>query len=71
VGSEAEVLAVVDGLVEQHGDVVVVELVDDALAGAGTGDQSEGAQQSQLVGHGRGLHTDGVGELMNRARTLA
>jgi hypothetical protein len=43
------VLDVVDGLVEELGDVVVVEAVDDASALTATGDQAEGAQEQKLV----------------------
>ena len=50
--AEAQVVDVVDGLVEQFGDVVVVQGVDDGPAVALAGDQAEVAQQPQLVGAG-------------------
>src|SRR3981189_3514464 len=50
--------AVVDGFVEQHRHVVVVQAVDDALTGAATDDQTEVTQHTQLVGHGRLFHSD-------------
>lgn len=43
--AQAEVFAVVDRLVEQLGDVAVVEAVDDAAPAAGAGDQAEVAQE--------------------------
>jgi hypothetical protein len=43
--AQTQMLAVIDRLVQQLGDVVVVEAVDDAAAGAGAGDQPEVAQQ--------------------------
>src|ERR1700726_3845131 len=60
--AQAQVLDVVDGLVQQRGDVVVVQGVDDVLARAGAGDQAEVAQQAQLVGAGGQLHTGGLGQ---------
>jgi hypothetical protein len=42
--SEAKVVAVVDGLVKQFGDVVVVEGVNDGPAVSLAGDQPEVAQ---------------------------
>ena len=44
--AESEVFDVVDGLVEEHRDVVVVERVDDAASVAGSGDQSHCAQKA-------------------------
>jgi len=43
-GSEPEVLGVKDGFVEQRGDMVVVEGVDDLAAGALPDHQAELAQ---------------------------
>lgn len=43
---QSQVLAVVDGFVEQLRDVVVVEAVDDAASAAGAAHQSEIAQQA-------------------------
>jgi hypothetical protein len=69
--AQLQVLDVVDGLVQEHGDVVVIQAVDDALAGAAAGDQAEVAQQPQLVGDRRLLHADSHGKLGDRARALA
>ena len=63
-------LDVKDGLVEQFGDVGIVESVDDVLALALTDDEAEVAQLAQLVGDGRGLHADSLGELADRARAF-
>ena len=60
-------LDVVEGLVEEFGDVVVVEGVDDRAAVALAGDQAEVAQQAELVGAGGLFHADGVGEVGDRA----
>ncbi|OLT21079.1 hypothetical protein BJF79_46990 [Actinomadura sp. CNU-125] len=59
---ESQVFDVVDGLVEQFGDVVVVQGVDHRRSQAGAGDQAEVAQQPQMMGAGRLLHVHGVGE---------
>ena len=58
-GAEPQVLAVVDRLVEELGDVVVVEGVHDAAAVPLPFDQAEVAQQAQLV-RDRGLLHAGV-----------
>ena len=42
-------LDVVDGRVEEFGNVVVVQAIDDAATGAGAGDQLERAPQAQLM----------------------
>ncbi len=44
------------GLVEELGDVVVAEAVDDAAAVAAAGDKAEGAQEAQLSGDGGLFH---------------
>ena len=44
--AKPEVFDVVDGLIEEHRDVVVVERVDDAASLAGSGDQSHCAQKT-------------------------
>ena len=48
-GAEPEMFGVVDGLVEQFGDVVVVEGVGDAAAVPLSVDEAEVAQHPQLV----------------------
>lgn len=52
--TEAQVLDVMDGLVEETGNVLVVEPVDDTAAVAPSTGQAQGAQQPELVGD-RGL----------------
>ena len=44
--AEPEVFDVVDGLVEEHRDVVIVERVDDAASVADSGDQPHRAQKA-------------------------
>ena len=61
-------LDVRDDLLEQVGDVVVVELVDDLAAVALAGDEPEVAQQPQLVRDRRALHADRLRELVDRRR---
>ncbi len=63
-------LDVIEGLIEEFGDVVVVEGVDDRASVAFAGDQAEVAQQAELVGAGGGFHADGVGEVAHRARAF-
>jgi hypothetical protein len=65
------VLDVVDGLVQEHRHVVVIQTVDGALAGPGAGDQAEVAQQAQLVGDRGLLHADRLGQAGHRAGRLA
>lgn len=60
-------LHVKEGLLQELGDVVVVQRVDDGTTVALAGDQSQVAQQAQLVGAGGGFHADGVGEVADRA----
>jgi hypothetical protein len=69
--AQAQVLDVVDGLVQEHCHVVVIQAVDDALAGPGAGDQAEVAQQAQLVGDRGLLHADRLGQAGHAARRLA
>jgi hypothetical protein len=66
-----DVFDVVDGFFEQHGDVAVVECVDDASAGSLADDESEVAQDTELVGDGGLLHLDRLGEVGDRARAVA
>jgi hypothetical protein len=69
--AQAQVLDVVERLVEEFGDVVVVQGVDDGAALAGTGDQTEGAQDPELVGAGGLFHADGGGQFGGRAGAFA
>src|SRR5439155_6469 len=69
--AEAEVFDVEDGLVEQVGDVRVVQRVDDLAAAALADYEPEVSEDPQLVRDGRLLHVDGVGELANRAGGFA
>jgi hypothetical protein len=54
-------------LLEQLGDVFVVEFVANLTAVPTSRNEAEVAQESQLVGDGRGFHPDGLGKLANRA----
>lgn len=63
-------LDVKDRLIEQLGDVRVVQVVDDAFAASLADDKAKVAQLPELMGDGRGLHADGVGELADRAGPL-
>lgn len=65
--SHAQMLHVEERLVEEFGDMVVVERVDDRAAVAFAGHEAEVAQQAQLVGAGGGFHTGGVGEVADGA----
>ena len=65
---EAHVLDVADDLVEQVGDMVVVELVDDAAPVAAADHEPEMAQQPELVRDGRALHADRERDLADRGR---
>ena len=58
-------LDVVDSLVEQLGDVVVEEAVNDVATASVASHQSKCPQQSQLVGDRRLLHPDGSGQFAN------
>ena len=61
-------LDVADDLLEQVGDVVVVELVDDLAPVAAAGHEPEVAQQPELVRDGRALHPDRERDLVHRGR---
>lgn len=54
-------------LVEKFGDVVVIERIDDGTALALSRDQSEVAQESQLMRTGRLLHAHRFGEFSDGA----
>ena len=69
--AESDVLDVVDGLVEQVGDVGVVERVDDGPSAAVADDEAEMAEDAELVGDGRLFHLDRVGELADGSRRFA
>jgi hypothetical protein len=66
----AEVFDVAQCLGEDGGYVRVVHVVDGAAPLPGTDDQSEIAQDSQLMGHRWLRHPDGLGQLRNRGRLL-
>jgi hypothetical protein len=59
-----------DRLVEQGGDVIVVQGIDHLPTRSLPDDKSELAQHPQLVRYRRGLHLDGVGELPDGAITF-
>ena len=63
---EPDVLDVPEHLLEQLGDVVVVELVDDAAAGALADDEAEVAEHAELVRDRRRVHPDGGRDLGDR-----
>ncbi len=55
-----------DGLLEQLADMVVIEVVDDLAALAASDDESEVAEDPELMGDGRGLHAHRGRELVDR-----
>ena len=57
-------------LVDQVGDVGVMQGVDDRAAATRADDETEVAQQPQLMGDGGAFHLDSVGELVDAARSL-
>ncbi len=59
---------VINRFVEQLGDMVVVQAVDDASPGAGPGDEPQSAQKPKLMGHRRLRHSDVVGEVVDGHR---
>lgn len=61
---------VVDGLVDECGDVIVEERVDDVAPMALAVDQSHGAQQPELVRDGGLLELHGFDEVADRPRTI-
>ena len=63
-------LDVKDGLVEQLGDVVVMQRVDDAAALPVADHKTEVTQLTQLVRNRGGLHPNRVGEITDRARAV-
>jgi hypothetical protein len=65
---ERQVLNVRDGFVEQLADVVVVQRIHHVPALAPAGDQPQMAQQAELVGDRRALHTDVLSQFADRAR---
>jgi hypothetical protein len=68
VGAKAlvSVFDVRQGLVQEVGDVGVVERVDDVAAAAITDDEPEMAQEAQLVRHGGLLHPQRAREFTDR-----
>lgn len=60
-------LDVEDRLIEQLGDVGIVEPVDDLFAPPLADHKAEMPKLSQLMRHGRRLHAHGVRELADRA----
>ena len=69
--TKADVLDVVQRLVQEVGNVRVMERVYDTAAAPLANDEPQVAEQAQLVGDCRSLHTDGLGERVHRARSLA
>ena len=66
--AEPQVFDVEDGLVEQVGDVRIVEGVDDAAAVPFADHEPEVSEDAQLLGDGGAFHLDGGGELAHGAR---
>ena len=64
-------LDVINRLVEQLGDVVVVQAVDDASAGASSRDEPEGAQQPKLMRDSRLRHSHILSKVVDRDRPTA
>jgi len=69
--TKADVLDVVQRLIEEVGNVRVVQCVDDTSAASLADDEPQMAEQAQLVRDRRGLHADRLGESVHRARSLA
>lgn len=63
-------LDVVNGFLEQDGDVGVMECVDNPAAASLADDKAEMAQEAQLVGDSRWLHANRFGEVVDRPRRL-
>ena len=63
-------LDVEDRLVEQLGDVGVMQVIDDVLATALADDEAEMPKLPELVRDSGWLHPHRVGKLTDRARTL-
>ena len=70
VSAEPNVLDVADRLIEQLGDMRVVQRVDDPPPLTLTDDQTDVPQQPQLMRHSGLLHPDRDHELGHRMRTL-
>jgi hypothetical protein len=69
--ADLDVLDVRDRFVEQMGDVIVVQVVDDAAPVATSDHEPEMAKQSQLVRDRRRLHFDRLGQLAHAQRARA
>lgn len=63
--AEPHVLDVGHDLLEQFGDVVVVELVDHLPSGSLSDDEAEMAQQAKLVRDRGALHAHALGDLVH------
>ena len=59
-----------DGLAEELGDVVVVEVIDDPAPLPLAEDEPQVAEDSKLMGDGGGLHLDRGRELVDACRTV-
>jgi len=69
--TKTDVLDVVQRLIQEVGNVRVMERVDDAAAAPLADDEPQVTEQAQLVGDRRSLHTDRLGERIHRTRSLA
>ena len=63
-------LDVVQRLIEEVGDVRIVQRVDDTATAPFADDEPQVAEQAQLVGDRRSFHSDRLGELVYRAWTF-
>jgi hypothetical protein len=66
--ARCEVLEVAERLVDERGDVRVVQAVHNVASGPGADDESKVPEHPQLVGHRRLLHLQGCPQLPDSAR---
>ena len=71
MGAEPDVLDMTDSLIDQLGDMHVIQRVHDPPALTLTDDQADIPQQPQLMRDSGLLHPDRVDELRDRMRALA
>src|SRR5205085_2269148 len=69
--AKPKVFDVIDGLVEQVGNVGVVKGVDDGAAASFADYKTEVAEYAELLRHRRPFHRHRLGELADRAWSLA
>jgi hypothetical protein len=64
------VLGVIDGLVQEHRHVAVIQRVDDRSPGSLGVHEAQMAEHAELVGYSGAFHADGVGQVADGARAL-